>query len=81
MCERGVAEGGGVWAFFFFFFFFKSSGEWVKLKLKLPHFHVSDKRLGHRVVHTPHLTIAVRMVGAGGNFPDPEELADSMGKL
>ena len=24
------------------FFFFKSSGGWVKIKLKLPHFHVSD---------------------------------------
>ena len=28
----------------FFFFFFKSSGGWVKIKLKLPHFHVSDTR-------------------------------------
>ena len=28
--------------FFFFFFFFQSSGGWVKIKLKLPHFHVSD---------------------------------------
>ena len=27
---------------FFFFFFFKSSGGWVKIKLKLPHFHVWD---------------------------------------
>ena len=26
----------------FFFFFFKSSGGWVKIKLKLPHFHASD---------------------------------------
>ena len=26
----------------FFCFFFKSSGGWVKIKLKLPHFHVSD---------------------------------------
>ena len=24
------------------FFFFNSSGGWVKIKLKLPHFHVSD---------------------------------------
>ena len=24
------------------FFFFKSSGGWVKIKLKLPHFNVSD---------------------------------------
>ena len=27
---------------FFFFFFFQSSGGWVKIKLKLRHFHVSD---------------------------------------
>ena len=27
---------------FFLFFFFKPSGGWVKIKLKLPHFHVSD---------------------------------------
>ena len=27
---------------FFFFFFFKSFGGWVKIKLKLPHLHVSD---------------------------------------
>ena len=26
----------------FCFCFFKSSGGWVKIKLKLPHFHVSD---------------------------------------
>ena len=25
-----------------FFFFFFSSGGWVKIELKLPHFHVSD---------------------------------------
>ena len=29
-------------SFSFFFFFFKSSGGWAKIKLKLPHFHVSD---------------------------------------
>ena len=28
--------------FLFLFFVFKSSGGWVKIKLKLPHFHVSD---------------------------------------
>ena len=28
--------------FFYFFIFFKSSGGWVKIKLKVPHFHVSD---------------------------------------
>ena len=27
---------------FFCFLFFLSSGGWVKIKLKLPHFHVSD---------------------------------------
>ena len=29
-------------AAFFFCFSFSSSGGWVKIKLKLPHFHVSD---------------------------------------
>ena len=28
----------------FFFLFFLVSGGWVKIKLKLPHFHVSDTR-------------------------------------
>ena len=28
--------------FFFLLIFFKSSGGWVKIKLQLPHFHVSD---------------------------------------
>ena len=28
--------------FFFSFFLFLSSGRWAKVKLKLPHFHVSD---------------------------------------
>ena len=27
---------------FCFVLFFKSSGGWVKIKLKFPHFHVSD---------------------------------------
>ena len=28
--------------FFFVYLFFKSYGGWVKIKLELPHFHVSD---------------------------------------
>ena len=38
------------------------------------------QHLGHRVVHTLHLTIAHRVVGAGGNFPNPKKLVDGMGK-
>ena len=34
--------------FLFFLFFFKSSGGWVKIKLKLPHYHVPDKHVVFR---------------------------------
>ena len=37
--------------FFSFFFFFKSSGGWAKIKLKLPHFHVSDTRRRDSSLH------------------------------
>ena len=39
-----MAVGSSNFFFLFFFFFFLVSGGWVKIKLKLPHFHVSDTR-------------------------------------
>lgn len=41
---------------------------------------VDDYRqhLGHRVAYAFHLTVAVWMVGAGGNFPNPEKPIDSV---
>ena len=38
----GEETQGRIHHVFFFFFFKLSSGGWVKIKLKLPHFHVSD---------------------------------------
>ena len=38
--------------------------------------HFSD-----RVVHTLHPTIAIRVVGTGGNFPNPKKLVRCMRKL
>ena len=36
------------------------------------------QHLGHRVVHTLHPTVAIWLVGAGGNFPNPKELVGGM---
>ena len=45
------------------FFFFKSSGGWVKLKLMLPHFHVSDTRyMCFDLTHAPVVRLYVAMV-------------------
>ena len=37
-----------------------------------------SQHLGHRVVHTLHPTVAIWLVGAGGNFPNPKELVGGM---
>ena len=42
--------------------------------LELVDHHI--QHLGHRVINTLHLTIAIRVVGAGGNFPNPKKLVD-----
>ena len=39
------------------------------------------QHLGHRVVYTFHPTVAVWVVGAGGNFVNPEKLINGMRKL
>ena len=37
--------------------------------------------LGIRVIYTLHPTIAIGVVGAGGNFPNPKKLVDCVRKL
>ena len=56
-----------------FFFFFKSSGGWVKIKLKLPYFHVwwwcsrrRRRRLPTVVLDSPSCGVLARFFGAGG---------------
>ena len=44
--------------FFFFFFFFKSSGGWVKIQLKLPHFHLIRHMSCFDLTHAPVATAA-----------------------
>ena len=39
------------------------------------------QHLGHRMVHTFHPTVAVWVVGAGGNFSNPEKLIYGVRKL
>ena len=39
------------------------------------------QHLGHRVIHTLHSTIAIWVVGADGNFPNPKKLVDRLLKL
>ena len=36
------------------------------------------QHLDHRVVHTLHFTVAIWVVGAGGNFPNPKQHIDGM---
>ena len=43
---------------FFLFFFLLSSGGWVKIKLKLPHFHVWDSYMCFDLTHAPVATTA-----------------------
>ena len=38
------------------------------------------QHLGHRVIHTLHLAIAIWVVGAGGNFPNSKKLVDHLRK-
>ena len=47
--------------------------------LKLVDHHC--QHLGHCVIHTLQPTAVVWVVGAGGNFPNPKKIADSMRKL
>ena len=58
----------------FFFLFFLSSGGWVKIKLKLPHFHVSDTCSCFDLAHAPVAT-AARAAATGlvcmSTRPDP----------
>ena len=49
----------------------------VVLELVIHH----RQHLGHRVIHTLHPTIAVWVVGAGGNFPHPKKIIHGMCKL
>ena len=51
----------------------------ISIILKLVDHHC--RHLGHRVVHTLHPTIVIRVVGAGGNFPNPKNRVDGMRKL
>ena len=39
------------------------------------------QHLSHRVIHTLHSTIAIWVVGADGNFPNPKKLVDRFRKL
>ena len=39
------------------------------------------QRLDCRVIHTPHPAIAIRVVGAIGNFPNAKKLVDRLRKL
>ena len=39
------------------------------------------QHLGHLLIHTLHYIIAISVVGAGGNFPNPKKLVDDMRKL
>ena len=57
----------------FLCFFLKSSGGWVKIKLKLPHFHVSDTcfDLTHAPVATAAGAAATGLV-IMSTRPDPE---------
>ena len=34
--------------------------------------------MSHRVAHTLHSTIAIRVLGGGGNFPNTKNLVDGM---
>ena len=65
-------EGGKV---IFFFFLFLSSGGWVKVKLKRPHFRVSDTRRVSIKPDAPFAT-AARAKASGhvsmSTRPDPE---------
>ena len=44
--------------FILFYFLYISSGGWVKVKLKLPHFHVSDTFSCFDLTHAPVATTA-----------------------
>ena len=62
---------------FFFFLFFQSSGGWVKIKLKLPHFHVSDTCRVSSCFDLTHAAAATARAAATGPVsmstrPDPE---------
>ena len=46
------------WRCFFLFFCFLSSGGWVIIKLKLPHFHVSDTCRVLSCFDLPHAPVA-----------------------
>ena len=39
------------------------------------------QQLGHRVIKMIHTTIAIWVVGAGGNFRNPKKLVDGLRKL
>ena len=43
--------------------------------------HCQLKLLGHRMVDMVYPSVAVRVAGAGGTFPNPEKLVDGVRRL